>query len=102
MDDGSSEVVLAESRVILRVVNKVVLVGIAMLVLPGPAFRVFPLGLAILASEFLWARHWLKRARAMLPDGDKPPSQAGLSASERGEPEAATGLDPPEPVRRRR
>jgi uncharacterized protein (TIGR02611 family) len=33
----------------------VLLVGIAMLVLPGPAFIVIPAGLAILATEFEWA-----------------------------------------------
>jgi len=35
----------------------VVLIGLAMIVLPGPAFIVVPLGVAaILASEFAWAR----------------------------------------------
>lgn len=36
----------------------VLLFGLALTVLPGPAFVVIPLGLAILATEFLWAR-WL-------------------------------------------
>ena len=54
----------------------VVLVGIAMVVLPGPAFLVIPLGLAILATEFLWARRWLKRARALLPKRNKLPPPA--------------------------
>jgi tellurite resistance protein TerC len=35
--------------------------GIALIVLPGPAVIVIPLGLAILASEFLWARRLLRR-----------------------------------------
>jgi hypothetical protein len=51
--------------------GSVVLLGIALLVLPGPAFLVIPLGLAILATEFLWARRWLKRARALLPNGNQ-------------------------------
>ena len=38
----------------------VVLIGIAMIVLPGPALVFIPLGLVILASEFLWAK-WLLR-----------------------------------------
>jgi hypothetical protein len=42
----------------------VVAIGVAMLVLPGPAFVVIPAGLAILALEFAWARHLLHRARA--------------------------------------
>lgn len=38
----------------------VLLVGIAMTVLPGPAFVVIPVGLGILGLEFAWARRWLK------------------------------------------
>jgi len=34
-------------------------VGIAMIVLPGPAVVVIPIGLAILATEFVWARKLL-------------------------------------------
>ena len=37
-----------------------------MLVLPGPAIVFIPLGLAILATEFLWARKWLLTARQWL------------------------------------
>jgi tellurite resistance protein TerC len=47
-------------RIIIAVVGTtVVLIGVAMLVLPGPAFIVIPTGLAILGLEFAWARHWL-------------------------------------------
>ncbi|MGH8533808.1 MAG: PGPGW domain-containing protein [Gammaproteobacteria bacterium] len=42
----------------------VLLLGIAMIVLPGPAFIVIPIGLAILGIEFTWARHWLGVLRA--------------------------------------
>ena len=45
----------------------VLLLGIALLVLPGPAFIVIPLGLAMLAAEFAWARRWLRKARDLLP-----------------------------------
>lgn len=38
----------------------VVLVGLAMVFLPGPAVVVVPAGIAILATEFLWARRLLK------------------------------------------
>lgn len=41
----------------------VILVGIAMMVLPGPAMVVIPTGLAILAIEFVWARRLLRRFR---------------------------------------
>lgn len=37
----------------------VVAVGFAMIVLPGPAVVVIPIGLAILATEFIWARKLL-------------------------------------------
>lgn len=43
--------------------TSVVLIGIALLVLPGPAFIVIPVGLAILSLEFAWARNWLKKIR---------------------------------------
>jgi len=44
----------------------VLLIGLALVVLPGPAFIVIPLGLAILATEFVWARTLLNKARAKL------------------------------------
>ena len=37
------------------------LIGIAMIFLPGPAIVVIPLSLAVLGTEFLWARRLLKR-----------------------------------------
>ena len=39
------------------------LIGPAVIVLPGPAFIVIPVGLAILATEFAWARRTLQRTR---------------------------------------
>lgn len=44
----------------------VVLVGIAMLVLPGPAVVVIPMGLAILATEFIWARRALRQTKGLV------------------------------------
>jgi tellurite resistance protein TerC len=41
----------------------VLLAGIALLVLPGPAFIVIPAGLAILATEFEWAQRWKDRVK---------------------------------------
>lgn len=40
----------------------VLLAGIAMLVLPGPALAVIPVGLALLALEFKWAEELLEKA----------------------------------------
>jgi uncharacterized membrane protein HdeD (DUF308 family) len=34
-------------------------IGLAMIVLPGPAIVVVPVGLGILATEFVWARSLL-------------------------------------------
>jgi tellurite resistance protein TerC len=51
-------------RVIVIVVGfTVLLIGVALLVLPGPAFVVIPIGLGILATEFVWARRLLRRVK---------------------------------------
>jgi len=41
----------------------VVFIGVAMLVLPGPGLLVIAGGLAILATEFVWARRALRNAK---------------------------------------
>jgi len=57
-------------RVVISVVGMtVLLIGIALLVLPGPAFVVIPVGLAILATEFAWARRWLRFVRESAEKG---------------------------------
>ena len=54
-------------RIAVAVVGStVLLVGIIMIVTPGPAIVVIPVGLAILGLEFAWARYWLKRLRKSL------------------------------------
>lgn len=51
-------------RVAVAVMGATVLaIGVALIVLPGPAFLVIPAGLAILAIEFVWAKRWLLKAR---------------------------------------
>ena len=50
----------------------VLLIGIAMIVLPGPAFIVIPIGLAILASEYAWARRIIRRGRVFVGRRMKP------------------------------
>ncbi|MGE5173040.1 MAG: PGPGW domain-containing protein [Betaproteobacteria bacterium] len=51
-------------RVIVAVIGATVLfAGVFMIVLPGPAVIVIPAGLAILASEFLWARRLLRKVK---------------------------------------
>lgn len=52
-------------KVVVTVIGATVLaVGLALIVLPGPAVVVIPVGLAILATEFLWARRLLLRLRS--------------------------------------
>ena len=61
------ETIRQAKRLIVAVVGfTLLLIGIAMLVLPGPAFVVIPLALAILATEFIWARNLLKKVRNKL------------------------------------
>lgn len=41
----------------------VLLIGVVMIITPGPALVLIPAGLAILGLEFAWARLWLRRLR---------------------------------------
>ena len=51
-------------RIIVTVVGgTVVILGVLMVVTPGPAVIVIPAGLAILGTEYAWARRWLRNAR---------------------------------------
>ena len=51
-------------RLAVGVIGLTVLaIGVAMIVLPGPATVVIPLGLGILAVEFAWARRMLERLK---------------------------------------
>ena len=49
--------------IVLVVGGTILLIGIALIVLPGPAFIVIPAGLAILATEFVWARTLLNKVK---------------------------------------
>jgi uncharacterized protein (TIGR02611 family) len=54
-------------RIVVAVIGgTILLIGIALIVLPGPAFVVIPLGLVVLASEFAWARSLLRRGRELI------------------------------------
>lgn len=49
-------------KLIVAVIGStVVLFGLALIVLPGPAVLVVPLGFALLATEFAWARRLIRR-----------------------------------------
>jgi uncharacterized protein (TIGR02611 family) len=51
-------------RLVVGLIGVTVLViGVAMIVLPGPAFIVIPIGLGILATEFIWAKSILNAVK---------------------------------------
>lgn len=51
-------------RLIVFVIGSIVLLfGIVLIFIPGPAIIVIPIGLAILATEFVWARVLLKHVK---------------------------------------
>lgn len=54
-------------RVVVTVVGFTILaIGVALMVLPGPAFLVIPLGLVILGTEFAWARRLVRKAQKLV------------------------------------
>jgi uncharacterized protein (TIGR02611 family) len=59
-------------RLIVGVIGfTILLIGIALLVLPGPAFIVIPIGLGLLATEFVWARRLLKKVKMQIEKAAK-------------------------------
>lgn len=79
----------AARRVIVAVVGlTVVAVGVVLIFTPGPAFVVIPVGLAILATEFVWARRLLQRVRDEV-------SSAGERFMSRSKREQGHGNDEP-------
>ncbi|MBU0460801.1 MAG: PGPGW domain-containing protein [Nanoarchaeota archaeon] len=41
----------------------ILLLGIALIVLPGPAIIIIPLGVVILATEFVWAKKIIEKMK---------------------------------------
>jgi uncharacterized protein (TIGR02611 family) len=54
--------------VIIAVGFTVLAIGIVMIVTPGPAIIVIPLGLGILATEFIWAKKLLAKIKKKAKD----------------------------------
>ena len=51
-------------KIVIAIVGvSVLLIGAAMIFLPGPAIVVIPVGLAILATEFAWAKVLLDKLK---------------------------------------
>ena len=75
VEEAQRHIVVRIARVAAGVV--VLILGIAMLGLPGPGFLVIALGLALLAQDVPFARRLLEKVRARLPqdeDGKLPRS----------------------------
>ena len=59
-------------RVIIFVIGGTVLLfGFVLIFTPGPAIIVIPIGLAILATEFIWARRLLHKVKEKIGFGNK-------------------------------
>ncbi len=56
----------ARQLVVAVIGTTVVIIGIIMIFTPGPAVVVIPLGLAILATEFVWARTLLHQVKTYI------------------------------------
>ncbi|HBG07443.1 MAG: hypothetical protein A2075_07445 [Geobacteraceae bacterium GWC2_58_44] len=55
-------------RLVVSIVGVTILgIGLAMIVLPGPAIVVIPVGLGVLATEFVWAKNLLRDIKNRLP-----------------------------------
>jgi uncharacterized protein (TIGR02611 family) len=57
----------------------VLLLGIVMLVTPGPAFVLIPAGLAMLALEFAWAERALERALAQAQAAQRRAARSSIA-----------------------
>ncbi len=55
---------MARKLIVLVIGLTVILLGLIMVITPGPAVVVIPIGLAILATEFLWAKRLLRKIKA--------------------------------------
>lgn len=53
----------AKKLVVGVIGSTILLIGLVLLILPGPGFIVIIIGLGILATEFVWAKRLLERAK---------------------------------------
>ena len=59
----------AKRLIVIVVGSTILLMGIAMIVLPGPAVLVIPVGLGVLATELVWARRLLNKLKSTFQKG---------------------------------
>ncbi|MCL1058108.1 PGPGW domain-containing protein [Shewanella gelidimarina] len=51
-------------RALITIVGGILtLTGAALIILPGPAWLLLPIGLAVLSIEYPWAHRWLKKSQ---------------------------------------
>ena len=84
---GLNSVPRVRKAIVAIIGGTVLIFGIILIFLPGPSFLVIPAGLAILATEFVWAQRWLQRARNLIDKtrrrfkGSKPADAQKISPS---------------------
>ena len=80
---------IALRRVLVLVIGvSVLVVGIIMIVTPGPAIVVIPAGLALLATEFLWARRLLERMKETITKHTRPNHSGGNKVARQDAPDS--------------
>jgi tellurite resistance protein TerC len=101
--DGLVRVSLRGARriAIALIGSTALLLGVAMLILPGPGLLVIPIGLALLSTEFVWARRWLARIRkaaACSPARDAVARSAPIDPERRAEAATIPEEEPSRPA----
>lgn len=87
----------SSKRIVVFVVGvALVAVGLAMFILPGPGIVVVLIGLAVLATEFVWAETALTKAREKAAQAGDAAKQGLGRLRGRGKADAAT-TDPVQP-----
>jgi tellurite resistance protein TerC len=76
---GLNSVPRVRKTIVAIIGGTVLLFGIILIFLPGPSFLVIPAGLAILATEFVWAQRWLQRVKNLI-DKTRSRFKGGKSA----------------------
>ena len=73
MEDELTKQIKKIKKIFIAIIGfTILIIGISMILLPGPAIIVIPIGLAILATEFVWAKLLLRKLRKkILPTGWK-------------------------------
>ena len=79
---GLSELPSRVRKLIVGLIGiTILLIGTAMIVLPGPALILIPVGLGLLATEFAWARRLIRRGKLIIGragiSGSNKPSNSG-------------------------